>query len=114
MQNGQPAFAVIPYQDCLKLSGKTDKVYFPHEVVQAHAIEEKNLVLAWRGYKGRYQEEMAVRMGISQPAYARVEKSASRLRLKTRMKIAAALGISPEQFILNGSFSHDLFNGILA
>ncbi len=101
MQNGQPAFAVIPYEDYLELLRKSDKVYFPHEVVQAHAIEEKSLVRAWREYKGLSQEEMAKRIGISQPAYAQMEKPSARLRLKTRMKIASALGISPDQLTLN-------------
>jgi DNA-binding XRE family transcriptional regulator len=102
MQNGQPVFVVIPYQDFLRFSGNMeDKVYFPHEVVHSHTIEEKSLARAWREYKGLSQEEMAKRMGISQPAYAQMEKPSARLRLKTRMKIASALGISPDQLTLN-------------
>ena len=77
------------------------KVYFPHEVVHSHAVEEKSLVRSWREYKGLSQEEMAKRMGISQPAYAQMEKPSARLRLNTRIRIASALGIIPEQLTLN-------------
>ena len=102
LQNGQPAFVVVPYQDYLQFSVNTEKkVYFPHEVVHSHAVEEKSLVRSWREYKGLSQEDMANRMGISQPAYAQMEKPSARLRLKTHIRIASALGISPEQLTLN-------------
>jgi DNA-binding XRE family transcriptional regulator len=102
LQNGQPAFVVVPYQDYLRFSANTEKkVYFPHEVVHKHAVEEKSLVRSWREYKGLSQEDMATRMGISQPAYAQVEKPSARLRLNTRIRIASALGITPDQLTLN-------------
>jgi transcriptional regulator with XRE-family HTH domain len=44
---------------------------------------------------------MANRMGISQPAYSQMEKPSARLRLKTKIRIASALGISPKQLTLN-------------
>ena len=102
MQNGLPVFVVVPYNDYLRLFGNTEKkVYFPHEVVHSHAIEEKSLPRAWREYKGLSQEEMAKRLGVSQPAYAQMEKPSARLRLKTQMKIASALGISPDQLTID-------------
>jgi hypothetical protein len=45
LQNGQPAFVLVPYLDYLRFLGNTGKkVFFPHEVVHSHAVEEKSLV----------------------------------------------------------------------
>lgn len=99
--NGQPAFVVVPYKDYLRLAPKPEIVCIPHEVVGKHTIEGKSLVRAWREYKGFTQEELAESMGISQPAYAQIEKPSARLRQKTRSKVADALGISVDQLTLN-------------
>ena len=51
---------------------------------------------AWRTHLELTQAEVARRMGITQSAYAQLEASA-RPRKSSRQKMAAALGISPEQ-----------------
>lgn len=73
------------------------EVYLPHEVVGMNGLEGKNLVRAWREYKGMTQKEVATRMGVSQSAYAQMEKPGANLRLVTRRKIAKALEVEPEQ-----------------
>jgi transcriptional regulator with XRE-family HTH domain len=56
-------------------------------------------IRAWREYLNLTQEEVAKRMGISQPAFAQQE-TVSKPRKATREKIAAAFGISSEQLEL--------------
>ncbi len=100
-QNGLPAFAVIPwdeYQALLEANGKEADVYFPHEVVKANA-RGSSLIKAWREYKGMTQKELAQKIGIKQPALARMEKQGVTPRRGSLVKLAKALGIVPEQLI---------------
>jgi ribosome-binding protein aMBF1 (putative translation factor) len=76
---------------------REEKVYIPHEVVEKHLLEEKNLIRAWREYKGLSQGEMAKRMSISQAAYSQMERTGSQIRKVTREKIAEAMGVSCKQ-----------------
>lgn len=67
----------------------------PHEVV-SKTVEGATPSRAWREHLGLKQVEVAARMGISQPAYAYLERK-ERLRESSREKIAAALGITTDQ-----------------
>jgi DNA-binding XRE family transcriptional regulator len=98
-RNGEPMFVVVPYDEYMELLGERpdDEVYLPHEVVGMNGLEGKSLVRAWREYKGFTQRQIAERMGVSQSAYAQMEKPGVNLRLLTRRKIAQALGVQPEQ-----------------
>jgi DNA-binding XRE family transcriptional regulator len=73
------------------------KVFIPHEVVKKNLIEGKSLARAWREHKGLSQQDVAVRMGISQSSYAQMERPDARLRKKARQRIAATLEIDAEQ-----------------
>ncbi len=59
----------------------------------------KMLIRAWREHLKLTQDEVAVRLGISQPAYAQQEIVA-RPRRATREKIAAAFGVKVQQLEL--------------
>ena len=100
MQNGKPAFAVIPWDEYRKLTNhypdETD-VWIPHEVVKANVINGVSMIRAWREYFGMTQQELARQAGITQPALARLEKSDSKPRIGTLKKIAAGMGITIEQ-----------------
>jgi len=52
MQDGKPAFAVIPWEEYQKLTrqdpDETD-VGIPHEVVKANVINGTTMIRAWRG-----------------------------------------------------------------
>ena len=100
MQNGKPAFAVIPWEEYQKLTrhiqDETD-VWIPHEVVKANAINGATMIRSWREYLGMTQQELARKAGMTQPALARLEKSDSKPRIGTLRKIAAAMDISIEQ-----------------
>jgi DNA-binding XRE family transcriptional regulator len=91
--DGKPAFVVIPYQDYVSKHGANDLI--PHEVVSL-IVDGSTPIRAWREYLDLTQEEIAGRLGISQPAYAQQE-SVARPRKVTREKIARAFGIPPEQ-----------------
>ncbi len=91
---GKPAFVVIPYDDYIA-SRAEDRGLIPHEVI-SRTVDGATPVKAWREHLGLTQADVALRLGISQPAYAQQEKS-ERLRKSSREKIAIALGIRQEQ-----------------
>ncbi len=93
--NGKPAFVVIPYDEYVK-PREGSETYVPHEVVSMMVDNEWSIARAWREHLGVTQQEMAQRLGVSQSAYSQQESRGS-LRKASREKIAAALGISPDQ-----------------
>jgi len=95
-QNGKPAFAVIPYDEYLKLLPDED-VTTPHEVVRLVVKKGMNLVKAWRAYLGMTQTEVAKKAGISQAALSQMEKSKNKLRTATLEKLARVMDLSVEQ-----------------
>lgn len=69
----------------------------PQEVVEAHVLSDVPMIRAWREHIGITQAELAVRMGVSQAAVAKLERPDAKPRSATLKKIAEALGISPAQ-----------------
>lgn len=99
-KDGVPLFVLVPYDEYLKMERNDrgeGKVFLPHDVVEKHLIEGKGLARSWREHKGFSQQDVAVRMGISQSSYAQMEKPDVRLRKATRQRIAAALEIDEDQ-----------------
>jgi len=95
----KPAFAVIPYEDFLELTGKIDdESSLPHEVVGMVIKNNWNLVKAWRKHLKMSQKSLAAKAGISQPALSQMERS-NNLRGITVDKLAAAMAIKPKQLI---------------
>ena len=100
--NGKPAFAVVPYAEYLQLmeyaGGRPDEqVTLPHEVVKMTTLGGMPLIRAWREHLGLTQEEIARRMGVTQPAYAKIENGKTQPRIATYKRLAAAMGIEWEQ-----------------
>lgn len=103
LQNGKPAFVVIPYADYLRLVPDVAKRIpgddaVPHEVMRYVLRENYTLPRAWREYLGFTQADVAARMNITQSALAQMENS-RRLRKATLEKLAVALGVSVSQLI---------------
>ena len=96
-KDGKPAFAVIPYEEYLRLLPKDEDETVPHEVVGLVIKKGMNLAKAWRTHLGLTQREVAKRAGISQAALSQMEKSTNELRTATLEKLARAMGISAEQ-----------------
>lgn len=92
--DGKPAFVVIPYEEYCK-THSMERGLIPHEVVSA-TVDGATPVRAWREYLKLTQAEVAERLGIAQPSYAKQEASEA-LRRSSIEKIAAALGITVEQ-----------------
>ncbi|NMC48636.1 MAG: helix-turn-helix transcriptional regulator [Desulfovibrio sp.] len=97
--DGAPLFALVPWDEYTEaFGGKPDEdVIIPHEVVGLHVVQGLSLIRAWREHLGLTQGEVALRMGISRPALAQMERPDAKPRFVTLKKIAAALGIDPEQ-----------------
>jgi len=72
-------------------------VWFPQEVVESNVVKGNSLLKSWREYLGLTQAEVATCAGMSQPAYARLEKPNAKPRTATLRKLAKTLGISLEQ-----------------
>lgn len=103
IQNGKPAFAVIPwseYQELIhKQAGDSEPdIWFPNEVVKAN-VRGETLVKAWREYFKLTQSELAEKAGMKQSALARLENGNAKPRKATIKKIAEALGIELDQLI---------------
>jgi DNA-binding XRE family transcriptional regulator len=92
--DGKPAFVVMPYADFVRTYGQ-GRDLIPHEVVSA-TVQGATPARAWREYLKLTQAEVAARLEISQPSYAKQEGS-EKLRVATVGKIAKALGITIEQ-----------------
>ncbi|VVO03453.1 helix-turn-helix domain-containing protein [Pseudomonas fluorescens] len=93
--DGKPAFVVIPYAQ-YKAQGQDELI--PHEVV-SRIVDGATPIRAWREYLNLTQEEVAKRLGISQPAFAQQE-AVNKPRRATREKIALAFGIKADQLEL--------------
>ena len=98
--NGKPAFAVIPWDvyERLTSGSKEADIWFPNDVVKANTRGD-NLIKAWRDHFGLTQAELAERAGMKQAALARLETSKSTPRRPTIDRLAAAMGIDPEQLM---------------
>ena len=95
---GQPAFVVIPYAAYMaaqRCPSPASHTLIPHDVV-SRTVNGATPMRAWREHLKLTQAEVAQRMGISQSAYAQQERS-KRLRVRSRQKIALALGLDPQQ-----------------
>jgi len=98
MEDGKPAYVVIKYQEFMRAFRQKDFLGgIPHEVVQAHLLEGKSLLRAWREYLKLSQKEVAEAAGITQPALAQMEKPKARLRKDTLKKLAKAMNLSLDQ-----------------
>lgn len=95
-QGGKPAFAVIPYEQYIRMLEDDKSTYVPNEVITLQFVDGLSMIAAWRTYKKMSQQALADKMGVSQPAVAQMEKSDTKPRRTTLEKAAMALGITLE------------------
>lgn len=101
-KNGANEFAVLPYDEYEKLialvktNAQKSECNIPSEVVDFVVDNGYTAVRAWREYLQLSQEEVAQKLGISQPAYSKKENSEN-LRKKSKEEIAKALGLQYSQ-----------------
>ncbi|EKN4689533.1 helix-turn-helix transcriptional regulator [Yersinia ruckeri] len=115
-RNGQPEYAVVPYEMYLRLcaesdadelyesipyqSDEHDDVTIPNEVVGIQINQDLSLLAAWRVYRGMSQNDVADKLGITQAAVSQLESTGSRPQRRTREKLAALYNCKPEQLTL--------------
>ena len=95
-QDGKPAFVVVPYEQFRRMKGGFTHGTVPNEVVSFAFERGVSAMAAWREHFGLTQAEVASRIGITQAAYAQMERVKSP-RKATLEKVAAALGLEVEQ-----------------
>ena len=105
-QDGKPLFAVVPWDRFQEMTEawramQAREQGIPQEVVERHVIDGLSLVAAWREYLGLTQAEVAKRAGMQQSAVARIERGDSRPRRATLRRLATAMGLHPEQLLLD-------------
>lgn len=98
---GMPEFAVLPISTLewlKKKAGFNDPLEtgIPDNVAALALDNNYSALRAWREHLGLTQAEVAQRLGISQSAYSQQENAAT-LRKRSREKIAAVLGLHPDQ-----------------
>ncbi|MCG8155194.1 helix-turn-helix transcriptional regulator [Brenneria goodwinii] len=115
-KNGNPEYAVVPYELYQRLianaddnalyesvpyvSDDDDDVTIPHEVVSIHIDQDVSIQAAWRILRGLSQQEVAKALGITQAAVSQLESPDSRPQKRTRNKLAELYNCKPEQLIL--------------
>lgn len=95
-QDGKPAFVVVPYDQFRRMRGGFTHGTVPNEVVNLSFERSISAMAAWREHFGLTQAEVATRIGITQAAYAQMER-VKRPRKATLEKVASALGLEAEQ-----------------
>ena len=95
-KDGKPAFVVVPYDQFRRLKGGFTRGTVPDEVVNVVFERGISPMAAWREHLRFTQAEVASRIGITQAAYAQMER-VKRPRTATLEKVAGALGLEAEQ-----------------
>ncbi len=94
--DGKPAFIVVPYEQFRRMKGGFTYGTVPNEVVNLSFERGLTPMAAWREHFGLTQAEVASRIGISQGAYAQMER-VKRPRKETLKKVASAMDLDVEQ-----------------
>ena len=114
-RNGKPEWAVLPYEEYLKLIEQTELLedirdfdemsaaiergeeeLIPAEVVHA-ILDGKNPIKVWREYRSLTQQQLAGRVGISKPYLSQLETGKRTGTTDVLSTIAKALDVSLEQ-----------------
>lgn len=108
-QSGLPAFVVLPFVDFAREHPKEaqlikpqlkripDGDYIPNEVVALRVKKDMTLLKAWREYLSLTTNEVAEKSGIEENALAKLESGENKMNKTIRIKLAAAMGLNPEQ-----------------
>lgn len=96
-REGKPEYAVIPYEQFLKLSRINKEPTVPHEVVGLMINEDISIIKAWRKFLGLAQKEVAEKADITPAAMSQIEKTGARPHPATLKKLAQAMDIDLRQ-----------------
>jgi DNA-binding XRE family transcriptional regulator len=98
---GNTAFVLIPFDVFRKirpfLDHEATHLAIPHKIVKRNVIDGVPMIKAWREHLGMTQQELAKKADVTQPAIAKLERSAAKPRQATLKKLAMAMNITTEQ-----------------
>ena len=94
--DGKPAFVVVPYEHFRRMKVRLGSRTVPNAVVNLSFERGISPLAAWREHFQLTQSEVAERIGVSQAAYAQMER-VKKPRRATLEKVALALGLDVEQ-----------------
>ena len=96
-----PIFLLIPFDVFRKirpfLDHEATRLAIPHKIVKRNVIDGVPMIKAWREHLGMTQQELAKKADVTQPAIAKLERSAAKPRQATLKKLAMAMNITTEQ-----------------
>ena len=114
-RNGKPEWAVLPYEEYLKLIEQAELLedirdfdeinaaikrgeeeLIPAEVVNA-ILDGKSPIKVWREYRGLTQQQLAEMVGISKPYLSQLETGKRTGTTEVLSTIAETLNVSLEQ-----------------
>lgn len=97
--DGNPLYALVPWEEYERRFDERPEteLALPLEVLELNMLHGKSMIRAWREHMNLSQRELAARMGISQPALAKMEAKGVQPRVATLKKIAEALNLRWEQ-----------------
>ncbi len=95
-RDGKPAFVVVPYEVFKRLNPRFGKGSVPNAVVNRAFDKGVSPMAAWREQLHLTQAEVASRLGITQAAYAQMERSV-KPRKATLEKVSQAMGLEVDQ-----------------
>lgn len=114
--NGRPAFAVIPFDDYLKLAPAAAEAYLsdedlhdrarasddgtriPHAVV-ARIVAGDNAIAVYRAWRGYSQRTLAKSAGVSPGYISQIERGKRQPSRKLLARLATVLDLDPDHFI---------------
>jgi hypothetical protein len=71
--DGKPTFVVVPYEQFRRMKGGFTRGTVPNEAVNLSFERGVTPMAAWREHFGLTQAEVAVRIGMTQVAYAQMD-----------------------------------------
>lgn len=111
-RNGKPEWAVLPYDEYLKLLEQAEMLedirdydiakaelendedeLIPSEVVEA-LLDGENPIKVWREYRGQTQQQLAATVGISKPYLSQIETGKRKGTVDILSAIAKSLNVS--------------------
>ncbi|MCH2556926.1 MAG: helix-turn-helix domain-containing protein [Alcanivorax sp.] len=88
---GNPLYAVVPFEEYQALLDADSRVTLPHDVVALMIEKDLSPMAAWRKYRGLSQARLAEQLGVTQGAVAQAEKRGNKPHIETLRAWARAL-----------------------
>ncbi|MCW5590104.1 MAG: helix-turn-helix domain-containing protein [Legionellales bacterium] len=117
--NGTPEWAVLPYEDYLRLQEvyeiahdldhfkslltKGQEEFIPEEYAE-RLVQGENAIKVWREYRQIKQVDLAKRIGVSTPYLSQLENNSRSPSIEVLKKISIALNVSTDDLIQSDKY----------